>query len=277
MNASGQFCVYVHAASEIIVDVTGYMTASSTVGLETIVPARVVDTRSNLGLSGKVQQSQERRIQITGVAGVPAHASAVALNLTVVNQSQPGWIAAYPCGSSVPDVSTLNNIPGRARANAAIVPIGADGQICVYGVLDTDVLVDVTGYMVSGGMLYQRTNPVRLFDSRQSASQATPLSPGAVTESALGSVAGIPATTGALSVNITGANHFADGYITVFPCGDRPAPSNLNPNAGAPVANSAHAMLSAKRSLCMYHHTGGDTIVDLNGVWVRPVPTVGGR
>ena len=52
-------------------------------------------------------------LQITGRAGVPNNASAVVLNLTALDATAAGYVTAYPCGSTLPDVSNLNYTPGN--------------------------------------------------------------------------------------------------------------------------------------------------------------------
>ena len=42
-------------------------------------------------------------LKVTGVAGVPADASAVAVNLTIVNAQAAGFATVYPCGAVRPE------------------------------------------------------------------------------------------------------------------------------------------------------------------------------
>ena len=68
-------------------------------------------------------------------------------------------------------VSTLNSLDGRIKANAAIVPAGANGQISVYATDTTNVIVDVNGYFapVSGSTLaFYPLPPCRVADTRHS-------------------------------------------------------------------------------------------------------------
>jgi hypothetical protein len=60
-----------------------------------------------------------------------------------------GDIRAYPAGAGLPAVSTLNYRSGQIRANNAIVPLGAAGDIavrCVQFSGATHFIADVTGY-----------------------------------------------------------------------------------------------------------------------------------
>jgi len=63
----------------------------------------------------------------------------VAVNITVTNAREWGFVAAYPCSSTAlgeyPGNSTVNFDVGATVANSAIVPLDA-GYMCVlnYGV-----------------------------------------------------------------------------------------------------------------------------------------------
>ena len=61
-----------------------------------------------------------------------ANASAVAVNVTVTNTEGDGYATAYPCGGERPTVSNVNHRGAQTVAGAAVVPVGADGSICVY-------------------------------------------------------------------------------------------------------------------------------------------------
>ena len=84
-------------------------------------------------------------IPVAGVGGVPADAKAVALNLTAHNPRGPGFFTAYPCDGPRPIVSNLNFVAGQIVAASAIVPIGANGKVCVFQYGEANLIVDVTG------------------------------------------------------------------------------------------------------------------------------------
>ena len=77
-----------------------------------------------------------------------------------------GYLSTYNCTSQQPEVSTLGYTPGNAVANQAFVPL-AGGDVCVFSLTDTDVVIDVNGYYRSdSGAGFTPVTPVRLFDSR---------------------------------------------------------------------------------------------------------------
>jgi hypothetical protein len=112
----------------------------------TVSPCRVVDSRVT---GGSLLCGVERVVTMTGGAcGVPADAKAVSVNLTSTEASGNGNLRAYAAGSAPPTTSTLNYVAGVNRANNAISPLNASGQM---GVLcspqgTTHVIVDVNGH-----------------------------------------------------------------------------------------------------------------------------------
>ena len=97
-------------------------------------------------------------------AGVPAGAAAVAINLTVASPRSTGYLTAYPCSAGRPVVSNANFVRDQVVASAAVVPVGADGTICVFGQEGTHVVVDVTGSFPAGAGFVPLT-PDRLADT----------------------------------------------------------------------------------------------------------------
>jgi hypothetical protein len=101
------------------------------------------------GLSGAFNANTARTLPTTGHWGVPAGATAITGNLTVVNQTAAGYVAATPVATNSPGSSTLNFPLGDIRANGVTVPLSAGSQAFVYKAgtgKKTDLLLDVTGY-----------------------------------------------------------------------------------------------------------------------------------
>jgi hypothetical protein len=114
-----------------------------------IVPIRVLDTRSGLGAAGPLAADQAISLAIAGTNGIPADATAAMLNITVTNGSVPSYLIAYPTGSSRPNSSSVNWTDGRSVANGITVRIGTDGKVDFSNFAGTvQVIVDVQGYVV---------------------------------------------------------------------------------------------------------------------------------
>lgn len=119
-----------------------------------LTPCRAADTRGPGGTSGgpALGANTTRTFPVTGLCGVPSTAAAVALNVTVVGETDFGDLRLYPTGGSVPASSTINFAVGKVRANNAIIPLGVGGQITVQCDMplgstgQTHFLFDVYGY-----------------------------------------------------------------------------------------------------------------------------------
>jgi PKD repeat protein len=139
------------ATTNLLFDVTGYflhdLSGTRYIALE---PVRLLDTRTGNGLSGKFTSSSPRSWIVAGLGGVPADATAVTGNLTVVNQSKGGYVSLGPTVTSSPSFSTLNFPSGDVRANAVSVALDGSGNLAaVYKAsagATTNLILDVTGY-----------------------------------------------------------------------------------------------------------------------------------
>jgi hypothetical protein len=120
-------------------------------------PCRVYDTRTPVHDPLHGGLDPRRDIQVSGLCGVPAEASAVAVNLTGIDASRTGALIVYDAdlASAPTPYSTLSLSAGRTRANNAIVGLSVDGKIAaelspVFATSDdtADLAVDVLGYFV---------------------------------------------------------------------------------------------------------------------------------
>jgi hypothetical protein len=68
-----------------------------------------------------------------------------------------------------------------------------------------------------------------------------------------------------VSLNVTAVNPIADGYVTAYPCGDRPLVSSLNYVKGQIVPNAVIAPVSANGEVCFYSLADTFLIADVNG------------
>lgn len=114
----------------------------------TLAPCRLVDTRA---AQGPALAANERRVfVVTGAAcGVPATATAVAVNLTATGATALGHVRLAP-GNGLTETSALNFTAGQTRGNNAVVRLATDGT---GGLSATNrssaavhLILDVTGY-----------------------------------------------------------------------------------------------------------------------------------
>lgn len=138
---------------DLVLDITGYFTASGGTLLNTMLPARILDSRSDTGLAGPFYSNIAKTgLQITG-GSVPSGAVAITGNLTVTQQNSVGVAAIGP--SPTIDASTnfsnLNFPRGDTRANGVTVQLTGSGTLDVIfiapsGGRTAELLLDITGY-----------------------------------------------------------------------------------------------------------------------------------
>ena len=155
---NGRVSVYSSAGTDVLVDVTGYMTGSSAplspTGLFVpITPARLLDTRTpGPASSGRpIASGGSLTLPITGRGGVPGSGvEAVALNVTATRTIAPGYVTAWPANTPMPGTSSLNVVAaGRTVPNHVLAPING-GAAAFYSFGGTDLLVDAMGYWLDG-------------------------------------------------------------------------------------------------------------------------------
>lgn len=128
--------------------------APQTTRFYSLTPCRVADTRNAAGASGgpSLGANTVRSFPAAGSCGIPTTATAIAVNLTVVDQTDAGDIRVFATGSAPPNSSAINFARGKVRANNAVIPLGTNGQISVQTDMApgsagrTHFLFDVTGY-----------------------------------------------------------------------------------------------------------------------------------
>jgi hypothetical protein len=136
IGADQQICVDTTASSHIIVDVMGYFAVNA--AYRPVPPYRKVEETH--------AAASTNCYAVAGVDSIPADAQAVALHLTAVNPSEPGFVTAYADGTQRPVASNLNFVVGATTTNAAIAKIGDNGQVCFYQHGAGRLQVDVVGY-----------------------------------------------------------------------------------------------------------------------------------
>jgi Fibronectin type III domain len=127
--------------------------ASPPPSLAPLVPGRLLESRPGASTVDGVSQGVGVRpagsvteLQVTGRHGVPADASAAVLNVTVTGAQGDGFVTVWPCGTTMPNASSLNFTSGQTIPNAVITKIGAGGKVCLFTTAATYLLADINGY-----------------------------------------------------------------------------------------------------------------------------------
>ncbi len=242
-------------------------------------PSRLLDTRpgfatldgqfSGIGLRSAASVTT---LTVAGRLGVPADATAVALNLTVTEAQSPGFLTVFPCGGDVPTASNLNYVTGSTVANLVVTRVGAGGQVCFFTQSAVHVVADLNGY-VPAGSSFTATSPARIYESRVGLSTTDGQQNGAgvrlagsVTEVQVTGRGGVPAGAATISLNVTVTEPQAAGFLTVFPCGSGvPTASNLNYIVGATVPNAVVTQIGTDGKVCVFTQAPLHLVVDVNG------------
>lgn len=114
-------------------------------------------------------------------------------------------------------------------------------------------------------------SPSRIIDTRSSTKVGNGLgagSPLAFTVSGQGGVPNSGATAVSLNVTVTGTEvPDYGGYVTVYPCGDRPNASSLNFVNGQTIANGVTTPVGNGGQICFYVFGRAHLLVDVNGYY----------
>ncbi len=249
-------------------------------------PCRAVDTRLEHGGGGPIPGGTFQNFPISGAGACPTLPSAAvySMNVTVVPQGSLGYLTVWPQDQPRPLASTLNSLDGRIKANAAIVPAGASGNISMYATDTTNVIVDVNSYFapISGSTLaFYPLTPCRVADTRKSGFPQG-LGPPFLTGSQERAFpmlnatnCNVPSNAAAYSLNFSVVPHGSLFYMTVWPTGEtRPTVSTLNDIPGTIIANAAIVVAGTNGNVSVYPTNDTDLIIDING-YFAPAGTGG--
>ncbi|MCU1360738.1 MAG: hypothetical protein JWN99_2027 [Ilumatobacteraceae bacterium] len=209
---------------------------------------------------------------VTVANGVPAGATAVLTNLTMVNGSAAGYVTADRCSTLVDGTQQWSNANHGARsavANLAVVPVDADGQFCLYHQRPVNLLSDIEGWVgpaSTDSLRFVPADPVRVLDTRGSAAIAAPLPAG---DSVVRVQTGAPGGAKAVLANITMVDATMAGYVTADRCSTLitgpQAWSSGNHLIGAAVANLSVVPIDADGAFCIYRQRPVQLTVDVQG------------
>jgi hypothetical protein len=282
---SGKVCLFTWAATDLVMDVAGYVPASSSV--VPLTPARLLETRVGAGYDtvdgeskgiGKLAAGSQTELKVAGRGSVSTAATGVWLNVTAVFPSGPGYVTVFPCGETRPTASNLNYSGGEVIPNLVFVKLGVGakaGRVCLFTYAATDLVVDVTGYAPAGSSLASLT-PARLMDTRPAQQGSVVDGPAPVGQRTAGEVTpltvdgrgGLP-TAGieGLLLNITAVSPAGAGYVAVYGCGppEPPTVSNLNFVALQTIPNLVFVKPGAYDQVCIYTTVATHLIADVVG------------
>jgi hypothetical protein len=229
---------------------------------------RVVDTRTT---ASPIPANSFRDVMLVG-HGVPAGATAAAVNVVAVKPTRAGYLIAHSPATPRPTTTNLTYSVGSDRAGLSVVPISSTGEVRLWNMSSAPVhvVLDTFGWVAGGGDASATLAgldigaPTRILDTR-----TTP--EGAMVSGKPRAVPGPSRGSGMLlSVTVTGATRA--GFLRYGVNGPdfRTSPSFLNFAAGQTVTTSVIVPLywRNKQSVLFDAVTSGSVhvIVDRIGV-----------
>ena len=273
ISADGSVCLFTANSTDLLADLAGYVPSDAKYVQTT--PKRVLETRTNVGgqigyTGAQPAAGSTITLKVAGINGVPADAKAAFLNVTAANSSAAGWLTVYPCGSPKPNASNVNLIPGVARANLVAAKIGTGGNVCIFASNATDVLADLQGFAPADSP-FVATAPERILETRSDQglvgySGSKPIAGQTIELKVTGvGTTNVPASAGAVMLNVTVTDNSDGGFVTVYPCGSaRPLASNLN-LTGNTTANLVAAKVGDGGRVCIYTSGATHILADISG------------
>ena len=277
VGANGNVSLFNSAGStDMIADVVGWFPTTS--GLTALVPARLLDTRSNntidglFGGGGPVGPGAELDFTAIGRGGVPGGGvGAVILNVTATNANVTGgYLTAWPAGSARPNASNINYVVGQTTPNLVMVQPGTGGNVALFNSAGTtDLIADVTGWFATGSELHPLV-PFRMLDTRASGTTGDgqfvgggAIGPGGRLDLTITGRDGIPASGAtAVVLNVTAVAPSANGFLTVWPSGTLlPTASNLNFTPGSTTPNLVIAGIGSNGKVSIFNSAGGTHVI----------------
>ena len=226
-----------------------------------MAPARLFDSRPGTTYPGELPDRTTPigpddviGVRVRGIAGVPADAVAVALNVTAVSPTADGWVTVYPIGQP-PNTSNINFLKGQTAAAHVTATVNDFDNIVLYNARgSTHLIVDIAGWYGptgNGGPSTDRLTPLpspaRAMDTRPIVAlgyaetgpgRTTPVGPGETLSVQVAGLGGVPSDATAVMANLTGISPTVGTFISAFPGGGSiPASSNLNLKTGQIAAN----------------------------------------
>jgi hypothetical protein len=261
-----------------MIALTGPRAVAATSYQSLAAPQRLLDTRPGAATADGQFAGQGLRpagstlaLSVANRLGLPADPAAVVLNVTVTEPEAPGFVTAFPCDQPQPTASSLNHLARQTVPNAVIATVSGAGEVCLFTLQQTHLIVDVSGWFPDGGFS-PLAAPQRLLDTRPDGTTAdgafanTGAADFSVITLPVTGRAGIAGDAGSIALNVTVTAPASPGFLTVFPCGAaQPNASNLNFLPGQTVANLVITKIGAGGAICIYVHAHADVVVDASG------------
>ncbi|MCU1391665.1 MAG: hypothetical protein JWM34_93 [Ilumatobacteraceae bacterium] len=154
----GALAIAIGLGSALSIAHAGNVGASAPSSLVTITPCRLVDTRADSTVGNRstpLTATEVADFAVRGTNGnctIPADATGIVSNVTVVNGTSASYLTVYPGDAPQPLSSNLNWTASSAPVpNLVTVGLSATGGIKAYNNAGkADVVIDIVGYYEAG-------------------------------------------------------------------------------------------------------------------------------
>ena len=147
ITTTGDICIYTSTTTQLLVDHFGWFDQ-----IFTPITNRILDTRTTTPLPAGTTTA----LPITARTSLPANTNAVAITLTAVNPTQPGYATITACNTTPgtqpgtpPNTSTINYTTDQTIATTTITATNTGtnsiSTLCLYTSTTTHYLIDITG------------------------------------------------------------------------------------------------------------------------------------
>lgn len=274
VSSSGKVDLSVNVgATQVILDIQGYVTSDASTedgGFVAVPQARIARSDTGQGFSStyRLTGGYNYAVDVAGVGGVPADASAVYANVRVWYSSGPGALRVGPSNQSASSISALNYQATQAYDSAALIRLGTDGKIRLFGDSGTSfhVSIDVQGYVTPGddGAGFTPIVPQTIVKAD---TEATHILGGETREVQVTGVGGVSEMAGAVMLNFMATTWTTSAALSLANADDPPSSvyqlSLSGTSTGTGQRTTVIAQVSAEGTVSITNH--GTTPV---GVWI---------
>ena len=235
-DAAGEICFYNSSSTHLIWDQT-----LATITMASHGPERKVDTRLTTSPTRGALLGEGGVLKIR--TGSPS--KTIVGTLISTSSTSSGFLTAYPCDTTRPNVSNVNYTPSSTVSNTIAVRADSAGDICVFTSKPAHVVFDQTAETITIPSIV----PSRVYDSRTMGSKAP-----VVAGTTMVLTTSTPDNT--IFGNLTVTNPQKSGWAVVFPCAEGlPSTSSINFKPNETIANFAGVKADSKGQVCLYTTT----------------------
>jgi GH25 family lysozyme M1 (1,4-beta-N-acetylmuramidase) len=229
-----------------------------------VTPVRFVDTRLGLGAA---KAPVTGPLTVTVPAAVPADATGVVLNASVVDPTSSGYVRVAAAGTT-PLATALNFTGGQSTTGLLVTPIDTVRQatVNVYGG-KAQIVLDVVGYYTAAagtGGHWVPLAPSRIVDSRTAIGGPSGPQAGDVTVTLPDTV---PVDATGVVLNVSVVEPTRQGYLRVAPAGTVPTTTALNYPAVQSATGLVLTQANARVVTVAMHGGAAQLVVDLIGYY----------